>query len=409
MTPQWARNKKILLGVSGGIAAYKTPELVRAWLRQGCEVEVVLTDAGATLVSPLAIATLVKRRVWRDKDLKSDDTGWTIPHIGLSAWADVFVAAPCTANVLRMAASGDSSTLLGAVMLACDAPQIFFPAMNSRMWAHPATKANADTLSSRGHRVIDPDSGPLACGYDGKGRLPSAEAILDETWYSLRTDKDCEGVKVLVTAGPTREYIDPVRYISNPSSGKMGYAVAAEARYRGADVTLVSGPANLRVPSGVRFIAVESAVGMRDACVSAFPDRDVIIKTAAVSDYRAKQFSPHKIKRGDAANITLELEQNPDIAFEIGHGKKPSQILVGFAAETRNVRENALSKLERKNLDMVAANDVTVTDAAFASDSNSYEIFFARKYGMTPRTLSGGKWEIASGILDLVAAILPGR
>ncbi|MDR1134162.1 MAG: bifunctional phosphopantothenoylcysteine decarboxylase/phosphopantothenate--cysteine ligase CoaBC [Synergistaceae bacterium] len=409
MPPQWARNKKILLGVSGGIAAYKTPDLVRAWLKQGCEVEVILTDMGASLVSPLALATLIKRRVWRDKDFKGDDMGWTIPHISLSGWADVLVVAPCTANVLRMAAVGDSSTLLGAAMLACEAPQIFFPAMNSHMWAHPATKTNAGTVASRGHRVIDPDSGPLACGYEGKGRLPSTEAILDETWYSLRADKDCAGVNILVTAGPTREYIDPVRYISNPSSGKMGYAVAAEARYRGADVTLVSGPADLRVPSGVRFVPVTCAREMRDACMSALPDSDVIIKTAAVSDYRAKQFSPQKIKRGGAASVTLELEQNPDIALEIGYGKKPSQILVGFAAETQNVRENAISKIERKNLDLVVANDVTAPDSGFASDSNSVEIFFAQKYGMTPRTLSGGKWEVASGILDSITAILHGR
>jgi phosphopantothenoylcysteine decarboxylase/phosphopantothenate--cysteine ligase len=308
-----------------------------------------------------------------------------------------------------MAADGDSSTLLGAVMLACEAPQIFFPAMNSRMWAHPATKANAGTLISRGHRVVDPDSGPLACGYEGKGRLPSTEAILDETWYSLRADKDYAGRKVLVTAGPTREYIDPVRYISNPSSGKMGYAIASEARYRGADVTLVSGPVNLRVPSGVTFVAAESAREMRDACMSALPDSDVIIKTAAVGDYRAKQFSPQKIKRGDAASVTLELEQNPDIAFEIGHRKKPSQILAGFAAETQNVRENAISKIERKNLDLVAANDVTAPDAGFASDSNSVEVFFAQRYGMTPRMFSGSKWEVASGILDSISAILPGR
>ena len=409
MPPQWARNKKILLGVSGGIAAYKTPELVRAWLKQGCEVEVILTDTGASLVSPLALATLVKRRVWRDKDLKSDDMGWTIPHISLSAWADVFVLAPCTANVLRMAAAGDSSTLLGATMLACEAPQIFFPAMNSRMWANPATKTNAGTLTSRGHRVIDPDSGPLACGYEGKGRLPSMDAILDETWYSLRADKDYAGRKVLVTAGPTREYIDPARYISNPSSGKMGYAIASEARYRGADVTLISGPVSLRVPSGITFMATESASEMRDACMSALPDSDVIIKTAAVSDYRVKQFSPQKIKRGDAVSVTLELEQNPDIALEIGHSKKPSQILAGFAAETRNVRENAISKMERKNFDLVAANDVTLPGAGFASDSNSVEIFFAQKYDIAPRTFSGSKWEVASGILDSISAILPGR
>lgn len=232
MLPQWARNRKILLGISGGIAAYKTPELARAWIKAGCEVEVILTEAASRLVSPLALATLLKRRVWRDADFLSDELGWTIPHISLAGWADVMVIAPCTANALRAAATGDSGTLLGAAMLACGAPLIFFPAMNSHMWANPATKTNAEILAERGHRVIDPDSGELACGYEGKGRLPSTEAILDETWFSLRQVKDFAGKKVLVTAGPTHEYIDPVRFISNPSSGKMGYALAAEARYQ---------------------------------------------------------------------------------------------------------------------------------------------------------------------------------
>ena len=181
MLPQWARDKKILLGVSGGIAAYKTPELVRAWVKAGCEVEVILTDTAAKLVSPLALSTLSKRRAWRDSDFTSDELGWTIPNITLSAWADVLVVAPCTANALRMAAAGGASTLLGAAMLACEAPQLFFPAMNTHMWANPATKANARTVAERGHRVIDPDSGALACGYEGQGRLPSAEAIVDET------------------------------------------------------------------------------------------------------------------------------------------------------------------------------------------------------------------------------------
>ena len=179
MLPQWARNKKILLGVSGGIAAYKTPELVRAWLRAGCEVEAILTEAASKLVSPLTLSTLLKRRVWRDSDFLSDELGWTIPHITLSGWADVLVVAPCTANVLRAAATGDSGTLLGAAMLACPVSKLLFPAMNSNMWANPATKANACTVSERGYRVIDPDSGMLACGYEGEGRLPSIEAIVD--------------------------------------------------------------------------------------------------------------------------------------------------------------------------------------------------------------------------------------
>jgi phosphopantothenoylcysteine decarboxylase/phosphopantothenate--cysteine ligase len=407
MLPQWARDKKILLGISGGIAAYKTPELVRAWMKCGCEVEIILTGSAARLVSPVALSTLIKRRAWRDSDLMSDDLGWTIPHITLSGWADVLVVAPCTANVLRVAACGDSSTLLGAAILACDAPQIFFPAMNSRMWANTAVKANARTLEERGYRVIDPDSGPLACGYEGKGRLPSTEAIVDETWFSLRRTKDFAGKKVLITAGPTHEYIDPARYISNPSSGRMGYAIAAEARYRGANAVLVSGPVSLRAPSGVRVINVTSASEMLGACMAELHDSDVIIKAAAVGDYRPKNYSAQKMKRGDGASMILELEQNADIARDIGERKKRRQILAGFAAETENIRENALSKLEGKHLDLVIANDVSAKDSGFASETNSVEIFFSRKYERPPVSVSGSKWEAASGILDAIAAILP--
>jgi phosphopantothenoylcysteine decarboxylase/phosphopantothenate--cysteine ligase len=407
MLPQWARDKKILLGISGGIAAYKTPELVRAWIKSGCEVEIILTGPAARLVSPLTLSTLIKRRVWVDSDLMSDELGWTIPHIALSGQADVLVVAPCTANVLRMAAHGDSSSLLGAAILACDAPKIFFPAMNSRMWANPATKANARTLEERGIRVIDPDSGPLACGYEGAGRLPSAEAIMDETWFSLRGTKDFSGKKILITAGPTHEYIDPARYISNPSSGRMGYALAAEARYRGADTVLVSGPVSLRAPSGVRVINVTSASGMRDACLAELRDSDVIIKAAAVGDYRARHYSEQKIKRGEGTLATLELEQNADIARDIGERKKRGQILAGFAAETENIRENALSKLESKRLDLVIANDVSSKDSGFASETNSVEIFFSREYAKPSISVAGSKWETASGILDAIASVLP--
>jgi phosphopantothenoylcysteine decarboxylase/phosphopantothenate--cysteine ligase len=409
MLPQWARDKKILLGVSGGIAAYKTPELVRAWVKAGCEVEVILTDTAAKLVSPLALSTLSKRRAWRNSDFTSDELGWTIPHITLSAWADVLVVAPCTANALRMAAAGGASTLLGAAMLACEAPQLFFPAMNTHMWANPATKANARTVTERGHRVIDPDSGALACGYEGQGRLPSAEAIVDETWFSLCGKKDFAGKKILVTAGPTHEYIDPARFISNPSTGKMGYALASEARYRGADVMLVSGPVSIRRPSGVRVVDVTSADEMRDACMAELANCDVIIKAAAVGDYRAKNYSGQKIKRGDSAEMRLDLAANADIAAEMGKIKKPGQILAGFAAETENTAENAMAKLEAKCLDLVIANDVSAEGAGFASDTNSVEIFFAARHGKKPQSISGSKWEAASGILDAIASILPAK
>ncbi|MDR1471669.1 MAG: bifunctional phosphopantothenoylcysteine decarboxylase/phosphopantothenate--cysteine ligase CoaBC [Synergistaceae bacterium] len=407
MPPGWARSKKILLGVSGGIAAYKTPDLVRAWIKVGCEVEVILTDMGARLVSPLALSVLSKRRAWRDCDLSSDERGWRIPHISLSGWADVIVIAPCTANVLRMAACGDSSTLLGAAMLAHDSPIVFFPAMNSRMWTNPATRENARVLRERGHRVVDPDSGPLACGYEGTGRLPSADAILDETWCALRKDKDFAGRKVLVTAGPTHEYIDPVRFISNPSSGKMGCAIAAEARYRGAEVVLVSGPTSERPPSGVRVVSAVSALDMSNACMAELPDSDVIVKAAAVGDYRARDRSGRKIKRGASPSMELALERNPDIAAEIGRRKRPDQILAGFAAETDDMRENALKKIKDKNLDLIAANDVSRAGSGFASDANSIDIYFARRYGRGAKSASGSKWEVASALLDEIASMLP--
>lgn len=406
MTPKWARNKKILLGISGGIAAYKTAELVRALVKSDCEVEIILTETAARLVAPLTLATLSKRRVWQEADLRSDEMGWRIPHITLSDWADVMVIAPCTANVLRMAATGDSSTLLGATMLAFTRPIVFFPAMNSHMLANPATKGNVRTLEGFGHRVVDPDSGPLACGYEGKGRLPSTEAILDETWAAICPKRDFAGRKVLITAGPTHEYIDPVRFISNPSSGKMGYALAAEARYRGADVVLVTGPSNERVPSGVRAIPVTSAQEMQRACLDELQDADVIIKAAAVGDYRARKFSPQKIKREKAEILTIEMERNPDIAREISARRRPGQILVGFAAETENVMENALRKIESKGLDMVVANDVSEDGAGFASNTNHVCVYFSDVLSLQPTPIFGDKLEVASGILDRVAGLM---
>jgi phosphopantothenoylcysteine decarboxylase/phosphopantothenate--cysteine ligase len=409
MTPRWARNKRILLGVSGGIAAYKTPELVRAWIKSDCEVEIILTDAAARLVSPLTLATLSKRKVWRDADLLSDENGWRIPHISLSEWADVMVIAPCTANVLRMLACGDSGTLLGATALACASPLVLVPAMNSRMWANPAARRNVELVEGFGHRVIDPDSGPLACGYEGKGRLPSTDVILDETWAAICPKRDFTGKKFLITAGPTHEYLDPVRFISNPSSGKMGYSLAAEARFRGADVTLISGPSNERVPSGVRTVHVMSALDMLRVCMDELPDSDVIIKAAAVGDYRAKDRAARKIKREHHDVLSLDLEKNPDIARKISLRKAPGQLLVGFAAETDDVMENAMRKIGTKGLDMVVANDVSSEAAGFASDDNSVCVYFADKYGRAPSgIISGSKLDVASSILDEIADLMGG-
>lgn len=406
MIPQWSRNKKILLGISGGIAAYKTPELVRAWVKLGYEVETILTSSASKLVSALAVSTLSGRRVWTDDDFLSTENGWRIPHISLSAWADVMVVAPCTANALRAAATGDSSTLLGAAMLASPAPLLLFPAMNTHMWGNKSTQQNARIAAENGIHIVNPDYGSLACGYEGKGRLPSTDVILEETWRVLCDRKDFAGKRLLITAGPTHEYIDPVRFIGNPSSGKMGYALAAEAYYRGAEVVLVSGPSSLRTPSGIRTRFVTGAEEMLRACLEELPQADIVIKSAAVGDYRVKERSSFKIKRAGRETLLLELVQNPDIAHEISMKKRDEQLLVGFAAETDNIEENALAKIKSKNLDMIAANDVSESGAGFSSDTNRVRIYFSDKYdNRTSAEISGSKWEVASGILDQIAQI----
>lgn len=244
-------HKKILFGISGGIAAYKTPDLLHGWVKMGFEVETILTESAEAFVSPMVLSTLSKRRVWRERDFLSPEYGWRIPHISLTDWADIFVIAPCTGNVLRMAAEGDSATLLGAALLANQKPLLLFPAMNCKMLANEAAQRHMKTLEARGAVVVDPDSGMLACGYEGKGRLPSAAVIDDYVKMMLCAKKDLAGLRVAVTAGPTHEYIDPVRYISNPSSGKMGYAVARAAWQRGAEVTLITGPSTLTRPAGI--------------------------------------------------------------------------------------------------------------------------------------------------------------
>lgn len=400
------RPKRILFGVSGGIAAYKAPDVLHGWVKLGCEVETILTEAAEQFVSFLALSTLSKRRVWRERDFLSAEYGWQIPHISLTDWCDLFVIAPCTANVLRAAAQGDGSTLLGAALLANTKPLLLFPAMNGKMLASGPVQEHIKILKERGAEVVDPDSGLLACGYEGKGRMPSAAVINDYVMRALCDKKDLAGLRIAVTAGPTHEYIDPVRYISNPSSGKMGYAIAEEAWRRGAEVTLITGPSALRRPAGLNVVDVVSADEMFDACMSAAESADVIIKAAAVGDYRTAERAEQKIKRGGKETLTLELVQNRDIAAELGRRKRPGQLLVGFAAETQNVIENAQKKMSEKNLDMIVSNDVLAPGAGFAVDTNSVTIM-AR--GAEPVRFSGTKDETASRILDSVSALAAGK
>ena len=400
------RPKRILFGVSGGIAAYKAPDVLHGWVKLGCEVETILTEAAEQFVSLLALSTLSKRRVWRERDFLSAEYGWQIPHISLTDWCDLFVIAPCTANVLRVAAQGDGSTLLGAALLANTKPLLLFPAMNGKMLASGPVQEHIKILKERGAEVVDPDSGLLACGYEGKGRMPSAAVINDYVMRALCDKKDLAGLRIAVTAGPTHEYIDPVRYISNPSSGKMGYAIAEEAWRRGAEVTLITGPSALRRPAGLNVVDVVSADEMFDACMSAAESADVIIKAAAVGDYRTAERAEQKIKRGGKETLTLELVQNRDIAAELGRRKRPGQLLVGFAAETQNVLENAQKKMAEKNLDMIVSNDVLAPGAGFAVDTNAVTIM-AR--GAEPVRFSGTKDETASRILDSVSALAAGK
>lgn len=397
---QWKRNKKILFGITGGISAYKAPDILRGWVKEGCEVETILTESAEQFVSPMVISTLTKRRVWLEEDFLSREQGWKIPHISLTEWADVFVVAPCTANVLRMCAEGDAGTLLGAAMLAHHKPLLLFPAMNSNMWANPATKRNMQRVLEMGYTLIDPDEGPLACGYEGKGRLPSNDVINAYVWRALYPKKDLVGKRVLVTAGPTHEYIDPVRYVSNPSSGKMGYEIAKVAWYRGAEVTLVSGPTHVAPPEGVNVVPVVSAREMYDACMNYAPEADVIIKAAAVGDYRVSEKSAQKIKRGESEKLTIEFVQNDDIAAALGKNKKPGQILIGFAAETNDLLANAQKKMAAKKLDMVVANDVLAQGAGFAVDTNSVKVIAADGVSFGA---AGTKEDVAGALLNAVA------
>jgi len=394
------KNKKILFAISGGIAAYKAPEILRGFIKQGCEVETVLTKAAEEFVSPLVLGTLSGKKVWREDDFLSAEGGRRIPHISLADWADAVVVAPCTANVLRIAAQGDSSTLLGALLLACRKPVVLFPAMNSNMLEHPATKEHILACKKLGYTVVDPDEGILACGVEGKGRLPDAEIIFENVWRALCGKKDFTGKRIVVTAGPTHEYIDPVRYVSNPSSGKMGYALAYEAWRRGAKVTLISGPSSLSCIPQIEKTDVTTAEEMYNACMEKCASADVIIKAAAVGDFKAAETSGKKIKREGKENFTVNFAQNKDIAGELGRIKKAGQILVGFAAETDDLLENGAKKIAAKNLDFIAVNDILKAGAGFGCDTNSVTLIAADG---TKIEASGSKEEVAEAILDAVA------
>jgi phosphopantothenoylcysteine decarboxylase/phosphopantothenate--cysteine ligase len=372
--PDWKQKRKVVLGITGGISAYKTPEIVRALVKSGCDVEAVLTSDGEKFVSPMVLSTLAGKRVWRQSDFLSDDAGWKIPHITLADWADVVIVAPCTAETLSNMARGAGKELLCSLLLATGAPVVVFPAMNVNMLNHPATARNMEILKETGIIIADPETGSLACGYEGKGRLPTVEVILEEMWKTLCPSKKLEGKHVLVTAGPTWEFLDPVRFLSNPSTGKMGYAMARSAWYRGASVTFVHGPAAFSNLSGFAVKSVVSAEEMKRTVLALSEEMDYIVKAAAVGDFRAASFSDRKIKRANADAVTVDLVQNTDIAASLGERKRQGQTLIGFAAESHDLLANASEKMKRKNLDYIVANDITASGSGFGTDTNSVRL-----------------------------------
>ncbi len=389
------KDKTILLGVSGGIAVYKSVELLRLLQKAGARVRVIMTENAKWFVGPTTFEALSGQPVC--SDLFRDKGSGAISHIQLADQTDAVVIAPATANVIAKMAHGIADDALSTFLLAVTAPVVVCPAMNTHMYENPATRRNLEILKSDGRHIVDPASGELACGTSGAGRLPECEVILDRIAHFL-TPKDMTGTNVLVTAGPTREPIDPVRYISNPSTGKMGYAIARAAEYRGAAVTLVTGPTALEDPRGVRVIKVETAREMAEAVFDRMDMAQVIIKSAAVSDYSPAEAAPHKIKKG-AERMTLTLEKNMDILFELGR-RKSNQVLVGFAAETQSLAENAQAKLAAKNLDMIVGNLVNQPGTGFGADTNRVTFFF--RDGTREELAEMDKGLVAHTLLDRV-------
>lgn len=398
--PEWKRGKKLLLGITGGIAAYKTPELLRSFVRREWDVEIILTEAAEKFVSSFTLSVLAGKRVWTENDFFDDARGIEIPHINLAEKADVAAIAPCTATTLSRLANADGSNLLSAAVLASRIPVLLFPSMNSNMWSHAGVRENVDRCRKLGYKVIEPERGELACRDEGSGRLPSVDVIAEEILKAVCPRKDLEGLKVVVTAGPTHEYLDPVRFISNPSSGRMGFALAKEAWYRGADITVVTGPATVEPPHGVKVIPVVSAEQMYERVLAESADADVIVKAAAVGDYKAATRAGQKMKRRSGAR-TIELAENPDILAELGKRRSSEQFLVGFAAETENMLENAARKLTGKGADLIVVNDVNAADSGFRSERNTVHVVAAE--GLLS-SLSGHKDEVAEEIWDIIVA-----
>ncbi|MFE5427991.1 bifunctional phosphopantothenoylcysteine decarboxylase/phosphopantothenate--cysteine ligase CoaBC [Peribacillus simplex] len=394
-------DKKVLLCVTGGIAVYKAAALTSKLTQEGAHVKVIMSESARKFVTPLTFQALSRNDVYTDTFDEKDSS--VIAHIDLADWADIILLAPATANVIGKVANGIADDMITTTLLATEAPVWVAPAMNVHMYAHPAVQKNMETLRSFGYQFIEPGEGYLACGYVGKGRLEEPETIVEHLnrYFGERKSQKqpLKGKKYLITAGPTREAIDPVRYVTNHSSGKMGYALAEEAIEMGAEVTLITGPVNLTPPLKARVIPVESAADMYDAVFDQFDSSDVVIMTAAVADYKPKIYHAQKMKKQPGENV-IEFERTKDILKELGENKT-HQILVGFAAETNNVEEYARGKLVKKNADMIVANNVTVAGAGFGTDTNIVTIY--DKDGSAIELPKMSKADIAKSILAEVS------
>ncbi|QJA09229.1 bifunctional phosphopantothenoylcysteine decarboxylase/phosphopantothenate--cysteine ligase CoaBC [Romboutsia sp. CE17] len=395
------KNKTVVIGVSGGIAVYKVCDVVSRLKKLGVNVHVIMTKSATEFVTPLTFQSLSQNYVVCD--MFEEPKTWDVEHISLAKKADVFLIAPATANIIGKMACGISDDMLSTTVMATKAKVLIAPAMNTNMYENPIVQRNIDTLRALNYEFIEPESGRLACGDIGKGKLATPENIVEAVVDALTKKQDLEGKKIIITAGPTVEAIDPVRYITNRSTGKMGYAIAKEACDRGAEVTLVSGPTTLEPPKNLKkFIRIESAKDMYEAVINNLDENDVIIKSAAVADYKPKDYCDKKIKKSDD-DLVIKLDRNKDIAYEIGKVKK-DKILVGFAAETNDLIENAKNKINKKNLDFIVANDLTKEGAGFGVDTNIVKII--DKDGAIEEYPIMKKNEVANVILDKVKDLL---
>ncbi len=390
------KGKTVILGITGSIAAYKGAEICRLLIKAGSRVRVIMTEAAMAFVNPLTFETLTSGPV--GTSMFNHNRSWDIQHVSWTQEADLFLIAPATANVVGKISHGIADDLLTSSVMATTAPVVIAPAMNKEMYVNSVFQDNMDRLKAYGYKFIEPGSGYLACGDEGKGRLADPQKIVDFVFSHLALKQDLKGYRFLITAGPTQEPLDPVRYISNNSSGKMGHALAEAASQRGGEVVLISGPTCLPPPSGMIFIPVKTTSEMRKKVFEEFPGTDIIIKAAAVSDYRALNVYKHKIKKKEG-NMEMVLQRNPDILEELGKMKK-NQILVGFAAETEKLLENAQNKLTTKNLDLIIANDLGQSGAGFEVDTNIVKII--NRQGEVLEMPIMAKRDLADKILDQI-------